>query len=169
LSERIARPAIRLAAGLPDGNNNGAAVLAKHFLAKDPDDRYAVVRVGATDQIHSLENDSDVAVLKIRAIEFPDDQAAVQEILESCRAGRVGELQFPDEDSEEWDELERHRRMLADWAGEQGLSSVELGERWAHVMGDQDGPASQAPVSRLREFLLNLGALPDPRRETADA
>ena len=155
MADRIARPPIRLSGGLPDANLNGSGELASHFLDADPADRYAVVRLGRHQLIHDDETDADIAVLKVRAIEIPDQRAA-QNLLEEVRGARLGQLQFSDGDEPAGDAA-RRAELEADvlhWCetnpAAEGDSPRAL---WEHYFG-REAPAGPrgAALVHLVEF-----------------
>lgn len=171
MPERIARAPVRLTGGLPDGNLCGITTDEHKYWTADPYDepepRWAYVKYGRAEWKRGDHSGAEQATLEILEFEpAPDGEAVAQRVAE-LRSERVGQLPFPDEGSEEWDELQSLQRSLTEWQTEEGLSDVEVGERWSHVMGDADGglEAGRKSVPRLREFLLTEGALPDPRRD----
>lgn len=161
------RPPIKLRARLPEGSLNGLSVLLPGIVGEHADDVYIVGRLVRAKREEDDETEVWTAHLRFAEIEVETkaDDAAAR--IAELRSERAGQLQFGDGDPR-WDELEGLREDIESWKRQQGLSDVELGARWTHVMGGQDGGIAEAAVTRLREFALTVGALEDPRRKPAD-
>lgn len=156
------RPPIKLGARLPEGHLNGLATLVLRFVGDDPGDAYVIGRLVRRKREYDDDTEVTTAHLRFAEIEVLPDPDLAAKTLTELRSERTGQMEFGDSNSD-WDELARLRLCRDEWQKEQGLSGVDLGRRWADVMGGADG-ADTTVVSRLREFLLTCGALDDPRR-----
>jgi hypothetical protein len=157
------RPPVKLGERLPEGSLNGLEALLPRFTGDDPGDAYVIGRL--VRRKTEYDDDTEVTTAHVRFAEIeilPDGELAAKTLTE-LRSERTGQMEFGTGPDPDWDELARLRQALGNWQAAEGLSGVDLGARWADVMGGTDG-VDTTVVSRLREFLLTVGAVDDGRR-----
>lgn len=168
MADRIARPPVKLAAGLPDGNLCGITTDEHKYWTADPRDDpeplWAYVKYGRKGWERGDRTGAEQATLEILEFEPAPAGDRITIRVAELRSERVGQLPLGDPQDPDWDDLQNLREILGEWQKREGLSGVELGRQWAAVMGDQDGPDTTS-LALLREFLLHVTALPDPRRD----
>lgn len=164
MPERKPVPPVRLQGALPDGSHNGLADAAKRFLVDKPGPAYAVVKVARRAVSHDDDTDADTAILRILAIEIPDDeQTALASVLTRCRQERVSmQPQLPLAH-----DRARYEQQLGQWQREHKMSNEDLRAAWEEffITGDEDtsipvGPLG-AEITHLVEFVLETCGSPD--------
>ncbi len=165
MPERKPAPAVRLKADLPDGNRNGLASVAEHFLV-GREHVLAVVRLGRKQVIHDDDADSDLPVLRIVAVAAPaheDDQQLLSRLLTDTLAEQFGGGQPIPEPEGPAADRGRYERALAAWQKTKKLSDAQVAAEWKDYFGAAvvPGPLG-AELPHLVEFVLErAGGLPD--------
>ena len=180
MADRITRPTVRLAGGLPDGNLSNLEALGGRLLSDAPPEVHALVLITRQKREENDDQDgAELAIVKVRALEafavpftaaadavFPFDIAAgepVAAVLQRLRADRTGQNVLPVNGSAdaEYAQLSDLRGKLADYGAEAGLTDVELGR---DVMDTVPGAGigwRDSPLV-LAEYLRTVGAIADP-------
>lgn len=164
MSERIARPPVRLAGGLPDGNLTNLGAHAADLLSDAPAELYALVRLTRQQLIHQDDQDgAEIAVLKVRALEVLPDQAAARQQLTETRAERTGDnpIDFDAASDADYAKLADLRGHLAAYAAEEGLTDTSLGEEVLATVPAAGAGWRDQPLI-LEEFLRVKGVIADP-------
>lgn len=192
MAERITRPTVRLAGGLPDGNLSSLETLGARLLSDAPPDVYALVLITRHKREENDDQDgAELAICKVRALEsfpikyergaaavFPFDVAAgelVADVLQRLRTERTGDQTLPLATSAEAAQHDQAMEALRQWADtnldeqRDGLAAV-----WNDYFGDRSPQGTvtawrDAPTQMIREFLLAKGEeLDDEQQEQAD-
>ena len=167
MADRITRPSVRLAGGLPDGNLSNLEGTAGQQLGGSPPPVYALIRLTRTRLVEEDDNDgAETAVLKVRALEvlttipaLAQPGMTVEDLMIALRAERTGDNPIPfDTDNADRDDL---LMQFRDWQQARGLTDTEAADEWRGRFGDGGGTWRDAPPVQLREFLAY-------QREAAD-
>lgn len=171
--DRITRPTVRLAGGLPDGNLSSLETLAGRLLSGDPPDVYALVLLSRARLIEDDDQDgAETAVVKVRALEVFVDGKIMADITEAddaaglllaMRADRVGVDVLPLATSAEAAADDAARAALREWAdtnldeGRDGLAA-----EWDAYFGERSPAGTvtswrDAPRQMIEEFLAYKG------------
>lgn len=179
MAERITRPTVRLAGGLPDGALSNLEALGGRLLSDTPPDVYALTLITRHKREENDDQDgAELAICKVRTLEafdvprtagpsvFPFDIKAgtpVREVLDRIRADRTGVAMLPTATDREAADMDNARAALRDWAAAHLDEGVDaLAAQWNDYFGDR-GPAGtvtawrDAPLQMIREFLLAKG------------
>lgn len=172
MPEKLPRLPGKLAGGFPDANLLGITPAEwRHWNATprvepEPEPRYALIKYGRV----GWDWDDTVggAVVELKVLEFeplPDDeQEEGRDRIVELRGGRLGQLEYPDEQSEAaYAELQQLQARFDEWQAAQRLTAVQAGALWKDKLGEGEGGLETGYTDRvrLREFLLLAGALDD--------
>ncbi|MBC8091909.1 MAG: hypothetical protein H7Y15_08220, partial [Pseudonocardia sp.] len=168
MSERITRPTVRLAGGLPDGNLSDLETHSSTLLSGDPLSVYGLVRLTRARLIEDDDNDgAESAVVKVRALESGAVLPAAarpgmtfRELMEIMRAERTGVDQLPLDDDQQQTDAETMRGQLREYATGEGMEDATMGRAWkayfeGHGLGDPGSWLDADPV-HAREFLAAM-------------
>jgi len=163
VSDRLSRPPVVLKAAQPDGTLNGLGRAAKHFLGPDyQNTRYIVAEVGRQELVHKDATGTDVAVLEIRKVAMPDDQAGLAQALQvALDADFEGTAPaFPITDYERW------QSALDAWAERNDYGPADVRQQWEKHFGPEVPGPTGASAQTLAEFVLEVaGPLDEPDGE----
>lgn len=171
MPDRLQRPPVRLRGGLPDGTQTGIPEeTVKDLLGVEPDDFYALVRLGRRQLIHDDETEGDVAVVGTLAIETLEhgvfcptcDTTAAEELVR-LRSERLGEntLDFDNATDADTAKLADLRFELAEYAAVEGLDDTALAADVFATVPDA-GVDWRADARILGEYLRVKGHIADP-------
>jgi len=173
MSDRLTRPTVRLAGGLPDGNLSNLESRSGSLLSVDPSPVYALVRLTRTRLVEDDDQDgAETAVVKVRALEVLDDRhltkmldlvgpaGTMQDLIVALRAERTGDNPIPFDDDGSAARADQAMTELRDWQAAADLDDAGLTTAWTtyfagHQLGDVPTWRDAAP-ELIREFVLAM-------------
>lgn len=163
-------PVATLAARLPKGNGLTRAVEQLHGNngALIPFIGYLEVEESGEDKNEVLKIRTSIARLELCQGDLERDAKDLLARASHAANSHPGQMTLmaePGTAAAKAEERDRYVGYLREWQAEQTppVSDADAGEQWNNFAGGHYGELDTAEPAFLREFLLNLGALPDQK------